>query len=241
MWNDESPVVSKRIKENTTTADAVHTDASSADGHSKGVLAYSENGGFLLSHSIPRFPSDPYTQYSYKYPPSGKTNAQLATCVSSKQDDNFFEEMKILLDMMITFKPQVYASHVFISWPVQVRNKCENLIYPGNQNLGKPLHYYATYGQNLIKIHSFSRSDSKSYVDCFQTLANLYQTSIYAQAWPDKLRPLDSNCDPPFTVENINAIKVGQWGKWSQSKDHAKWIVPKITPSSSSYFICGEI
>lgn len=219
VWNDDIPFGSKSMSNRTRTSvrGAGDVNAESASfGHSKGVLAYGPTGGFLLSHSVPRFPPDP-DQSPYAYSPSGTLNAQMAVCVTSMQrTEPFASEMESLLDLMINFKPQVYASHVLNSWSIGIRNKFEKLIYPGNRNLGSPLIGNTVYGKYFIKIHSFGRSNVQLYEDSFLKLAEHYNTPIYAQTWPDKNNALPSTCKRPLTVENIKAIKLFNGVKWDE-------------------------
>uniref|UniRef100_A0A8D8Y5R0 Deoxyribonuclease-2-beta n=1 Tax=Cacopsylla melanoneura TaxID=428564 RepID=A0A8D8Y5R0_9HEMI len=236
VWNDDTPYSSKGSvwRPNVTSAGDVHTDDSASFGHSKGILAYSSTGGFLLSHSVPKFPPDPDSS-RYEYPESGKKFAQMAVCVTSKANTNsFIEEMHNLLMMMVNFKPQLYASNVNSFWPINVRDKFEKLIHPGQQNLGSPITSSIFYGKGSAMIHSFGRSDVNSYQDCFQKLAVAYKTSIFAQTWLDRIKHLPSNCLPPLTVENVNKIEIYNEASWSQTNDHSKWIVTKTEDGAKS-------
>ncbi|XP_031637136.1 uncharacterized protein LOC116349717 [Contarinia nasturtii] len=231
FWNDDLPYGSKSLQQSNEN-EGVHTEDSASFGHSKGILAYSSTGGFLLSHSVPRFPPDP-DYYSYKFPESGRTNAQMLVCVTSQSYPNaFITEMESLLTMMKTFKPQVYGANVHMDmWPISVRYKFKNLTHPGNQNkYDSPIPYSSPYGYSIL--YSFARSDV--FEDCFQKLANHYKSPIFAQTWLDRSRDrknaLPSNCDSP-TVENVNKILIHDGSSWvtiPQTKDHSKWIVTKI-------------
>lgn len=232
-WNDDMPFDSKKSLFSNTT----HIDPFSINnGHSKGVVAYSEKGGFLLSHSVPRYPPNPDIVSHYEYPESGKRFAQMAVCVTSakhESSDRLVNEIETLLDLMIHFKPQVYASNVLSHWPPRLLNKFEKVIYPEKQQLGAPFIGSKFYGQNFVNVHSFGRSDEAGYKDAFNVLAEHYRTPIVAQTWLDRYNPLPSSCDSEFTVENVEQIKIWhfhgiEWFEWGRTNDHSKWIASKV-------------
>lgn len=227
IWNDDIPYDS-----NVTTKDT-RTNGMAAEsfGHSKGVVAYRNSGGFLFSHSIPRFPSNPNTT-QYTYPLSGHNLGQMAVCVTGQQyNRNVLNEIDALLDLMINFKPRVYASNVlYAEWPAGIRDKIQTLIYPRAQNPGAPAVDVKVYGQPFIKVHSFGQSDGKNFQDSFVRLAEHYQTPIFAKSRTDQNNILPSNCKNSFTVENIKAVHLLASNRvelWNQMKDHSKWVVSR--------------
>lgn len=232
-WNDDSPFDSKKYLFHNTTNDI-------SNGHSKGVLAYGEKGGFLLSHSIPRYPPNPDITSHYEYPESGKRFAQMAVCVSStKQNasDAFRNEIKSLLDLMVHFKPKVYASNVLHYWPPEIRYKFNKVIYPEKAQLDELFIGNISYGQNFVHIHSFGQSNNAKCKDIFNVISEHYQAPMVAQSdaqtWLDRYNPLPSICQSKFTVENIKLVKIWtyygiEWIEWSRIKDHSKWIASKV-------------
>ena len=68
MYNDEKPDGSKSFHR----------------GHTKGDLAFDDNTGFWLVHSLPKFP--PPATEGYTYPHNGLTYGQTFLCVSYHTD-----------------------------------------------------------------------------------------------------------------------------------------------------------
>lgn len=230
VWNDDIPYDSSTVINNTKINGGILADAMSF-GHSKGVIAYGQNGGFLFSHSIPQFPPNPKTM-RYKYPLSGYNFGQMAVCVTGKQyNKNIINEIDALTDLMVNFKPRIYASNVLNDdWPIGIRDNIQKLIYPSVRNLDVPVIDNRVFGQPFIKIHSFGQSDGKNFQDSFIKLAEHYQTPIFAKSRVDKNNTVSSNCQNAFTVENIKAVHL-LTGKhielWNQTKDYSKWIVSR--------------
>lgn len=231
-WNDDAPVDPKH------TPNIDH----SASGLSKGLLAYTKRGGFLISHSVPRYPINPAYVSQYEYPESGKKFAHMAICVSSEKHDSMdavVNEIEALLDLMIHFKPHVYASNILGYWPLTLRNKFAKVIHPGNQQLSVPFIGHKLYGKSLVTIHSFGRFNTES-KDIFNTLAEHYETPIVVQTLLDPCNALPSFCDSKYSVENVQRLKIWkfygiEWIEWSRMNDHSKWIASK---SNEKPFVC---
>ena len=64
MYNDEFPNGTKSFTK----------------GHTKGVLAMTQSGGFWLVHSVPMYPPSPEDDYSY--PSTGEHYGQIMLCIS---------------------------------------------------------------------------------------------------------------------------------------------------------------
>lgn len=63
-------------------------DASSTQGHSKGMVLANNNTGFWLVHSVPKFPYLPYEKdNTYEYPRSGLVNGQSFLCMSMTSEE----------------------------------------------------------------------------------------------------------------------------------------------------------
>lgn len=226
-WNDDAPLDSRFSKANNIDP--------FANGISKGVMAYTKNGGFLLSHSVPRYPPNPAYVSHYEYPESGKRFAQMAICVTSEKHDSrdaVANEIGSLLDLMIHFKPQVYASNVLGYWPLALRKKFDKVIHPTNQQLGTPFIGHQFYGKSPVSVHAFGRSNAAKYKDIFKTLAEHYNTLIVAQTSMDRYNSLPSFFGTQHSIENVAQLKIWkfygiEWVEWSRSDDHSKWIASK--------------
>lgn len=230
IWNDNAPLDSSQpIFGNINNIDPF------ANGLSKGAIAYTKKGGILLSHSVPRYPPNPSYVSHYEYPESGKKFAQMAVCITSEKHDSsdaVVNEIEGLLDLILHFKPQVYASNVLGYWPLTLRNKFEEVIHPDNQQLGVPFMGHKLYGKSSVTIHSFGRSDAAGFKDIFNILAEHYKTSIVAQTLLDQNKPLSSFCHSKFSIENVEQLKIWkfygiEWIEWSRTNDHSNWIASK--------------
>lgn len=229
-WNDDAPFDSSQPQFwNKNYIDPF------ANGLSKGVIAYTKKGGFLLSHSVPRYPPNPVHVPHYEYPESGKRFAQMAVCITSEKhdsSDSVVNEIKSLLDLILHFKPQVYSSNVPGYWQFALRQKFEKVIYPDNQQLGVPFIGHMLYGKSSITVHSFGRSNAAGFQDIFSALAEHYKTSIVAKTLLDQNKPLPSFCHSKFSIENVQQVKIWkfhgiEWIEWSPSNDHSNWLVSK--------------
>lgn len=196
-------------------------------GHSKGVLAYTKHGGFLMSHSIPQYPPNPNDK-PYQYPLSEKKYAQMAICVTSNRYSRIVvDEIEALLDLTINFKPHIYASHIQLNdWPIKIRDKFESLVYPKDKKLqNSPIIDNKYYGQNFIKIHSFGQSNN---IDSSEHLAEHYKAPIFSKSRLSNTLP--SSCNNPLTIENVKVIhllKSNPMEHWNKTSDHTNWIVSK--------------
>lgn len=245
MWNDDRPFGTKNPLNITKNNSNLYADGASF-GYSKGVFAYEKIGGFVLSHSIPRFPPHPDTA-SYDYPMSGKKFAQMAVCVSGeKYNKQVVNEIKAILDLLINFKPQVYALNALLdNWATGIREQLQRLIYQGKPKLGSPVIENKVYGQRFIKIHSFGQSDSKNVQDSFINLAEHYKTPVFAKTWSTKHNALLlSNCkNANTTVANIESIYNLQDNsfiiRWDRVADYSTWLVSK--KYEKSLFCAGDL
>ncbi|VVC24259.1 Hypothetical protein CINCED_3A001976 [Cinara cedri] len=228
IWNDDVPY-DYILNDTRSNSYGIPVDVTSF-GHSKGVLAYSKHGGFLMSHSIPQYPPNPNDK-PYQYPLSEKKYAQMALCVTSNQySSNVVDEIEALLDLIINFKPYVYASHVQLNdWPIRIRNKFETLVHPKDNKLQhSPVINNKHYGRNFIEIHSFGRSSDAYFQDSIEKLAEYYSTSMLTKSRLGNTLP--SNCNHLFTIENIKVIRLlnsNNTEHWSKTADHTNWIVSK--------------
>ncbi|XP_037039514.1 uncharacterized protein LOC119073944 [Bradysia coprophila] len=230
-WNDNVPFDLKQPKVyNTNTIDPFF------NGFSKGVAAYTKRGGFLLSHSVPRYPANPAYVSHYKYPDSGKRNAQMAICITSKRHDSADEvvnEVETLLDLMVHFKPQVYASNILGHWPRSLQNQFERIIHPNNVRLDLPVASHMVYGRSPVTIHTFGRSKTATFKDIFNVLAEHYKAPMVVRTTLDPNSPLRSVCHFQYSVENVEQIRIWklhgiEWLEWSRTEDHSKWMVSKL-------------
>lgn len=225
-WNDDAPHDAKE-----SSFKSKYTIDPFVNGLSKGVLAYTKRGGFLLSHSVPRYPY----KRAYGYPESGRRFAQMVVCVTSEKHysgDAVVSEIEGLLDLMMHFKPQVYASNILGYWPSVLRNKFENIIHPGNQQLGAPVIGHQLFGKSSLAIHSFGRCNAAALQDIFTSLAQHYKTPMVAQTIWDSNKSLPPFCHSQYSVENVEKVKIWkfhgiEWIEWSRTNDHSNWISSK--------------
>lgn len=237
IWNNDVPY---DYTPNNTKSSSNRTPVDiSSFGHSKGVFAYSKYGGFVITHSIPQYPPNPNDK-PYEYPLNEKKYAQMAACVtSSRYSNNVVNEIEALLDLLINFKPHVYASRIQPNdWPIKVRDKFESLVYPKDKKLqGPPVIDNKYYGQNFIKIHSFGRSSDAYLQDSFQKLAEHYNAPLFTKSRSGNT--LLSTCNSALTIENIKAIhllKSDPTEHWNKTADHTNWIVSKMF---EKYLMCA--
>lgn len=234
MWNDDVPLDTKNVVNSPLESSNESVISPSSYGYSKGVFAYNQYGGFILSHSIPKFPPNP-DNASYEYPMSGKKFAHMAVCVTGQQNSkNVRNEIEALLDLMMNFKPQVYSSKFLLgNRLIGIQDKLQKLIYPEQKLLGTSIINSNAYGQPFIKLHSFGQSDNKIVQDSFVNLARNYNTSIFAKTWSGNSNTLPlNNCNNRTSVENIKSIQHLSKNntfivQWNRTADSSTWVLSK--------------
>ncbi|KAM9797426.1 deoxyribonuclease-2-beta [Syngnathus typhle] len=186
-------------------------------GHTKGVLLFDSSQGFLLSHSIPHFPSFP--EMGYLYPSSGKINGQTALCLSLHYD-----QFVHVTQHLVYLFPRFYNCSVppaFASKLPQLAQLCagQRPEAPSDKRMDQLL---SLQGE---KFFTFAKSDH--FVDDIYTgwVAQVLKADLMTETWQRPDHDLPSNCSLPNHVMNIKRIRLPKSAPFYSKYDHSKWCV----------------
>jgi deoxyribonuclease-2 len=220
MYNDEPP----------------KDKVSSIYGHTKGDAAFNSGGGFWLIHSVPRFPADPSSQYSY--PDNEKEYGQSFLCMTLDLDT-----MNTVAQAFLLNRPYVYSSNMpsslinSVPYMAQVAQK-QWIVNPATSNVSTI---------NTVKGYSFTVFSRNAAWD-----QNLYSAlvaptvgaNLLVESW---MNGADSNKMPTFcagtnglkySVINIREVGLGSSVTWLETQDHSKWAIS--TNSRRPVFCIGD-
>jgi deoxyribonuclease-2 len=196
MWNDEIPDGS----------------TSSSKAHSKGVMGYASDAGFLLRHSTPRFPPHKRSGY-HGLPQNEHIYGQTFLCTSVS-----ISELNRIAGQYLVTDAQIYDHNT----PSYANNQ-HNLT---SFATGSIVHNYSPQSLVFKTIGGVSFWDvAKSKAcdcDMWDKVSSHYGQSMSVLSWGRPLEP--SSCPPStrFAVENVVHIN---WGNinYKETDEHSKW------------------
>nr|XP_006120350.1 deoxyribonuclease-2-beta isoform X1 [Pelodiscus sinensis] len=209
---------------NDSTAYVIYNDDvphskhySRKQGHAKGFLLLDKSQGFWGIHSIPLFP--PFPEEGYRYPPTGKQNAQMAICVTFR-----FNQFAEIDKQLLCYNPNIYncsIPDIFHSDLPNLQKLCVGSVLPliPWRHLSK---LQSAQGENFLHF-----AKSRFFVDDIYVawMAQLLQTDLLAESWQHDGQKLPSNCSLQHHVYNINLIKTPWNSTFRSYYDHSKWCV----------------
>jgi deoxyribonuclease-2 len=193
---------------------------SSTKAHSKGALVYDKDGGYFLSHSLPRFPAIIKEEISDDFPDNAGIFAQSWLCVSISKT----EAIKIANELTIT-NPQVYINvdeDMVDSPPNEIITKL--IKNRGDPKLPKE-HQVSIESKGKIKFDIFSKSKEKNDLQWDYIVPSFYSDSFYSETWTKPER-LPNVCDQKYQVLNVLTLKFGKF-EFAYDNEHSKWSVAK--------------
>lgn len=176
MYNDEPP----------------EEKSDEARGHTKGVVAGNQNGGFWLVHSVPKYPGNDYT--SYTYPPTGHLYGQSFLCIS-------LETTKDLDDVgsLIVFnEPLVYVGQV----PEALRSSYPNLNRVATEKpwIEAPPFFKSNKIVNFTVFSKSHKFQKELYVDW---VAPTLQSDLLVESWLHGPGVITTDCEKPFKLVDL--------------------------------------
>lgn len=196
MWNDEIP----------------DGATSSSKAHSKGVMGYTSSTGFLLRHSVPRFPPHKHTGYQ-GLPDNERIYGQTFICTSVS-----LSELNRIAGQYLVMDAQIY-DHVTPSYA----NSYNNLTRFAE---GKYVHNDGPQAINFKTVNGVAFWDiAKSKAcDCemWDKVSLHYGTGMNVLSWGRPLEP--SSCPPRAKYPVLNVIDIN-WGSisYKETDEHSKW------------------
>ena len=202
------------------TIDDDKKSASSGKAHSKGVLAYDKQSGFLLVHSLPRFPyrtADSLT-FLEDLPDNTGIYAQSFLCVTLNKD----EAVKTI-DQLLIINPQLIMKHAISDDFVDKPANAKVLKFLKNRGDSKllDLDIYEVSSKNNQLFTIFSKSKDYGSLPYDTMIPKYYKQAFYVETWtkPDRLAPL---CTAAATVNNVLTVKFGNF-EYGCNNEHSKW------------------
>nr|XP_022326003.1 deoxyribonuclease-2-alpha-like isoform X3 [Crassostrea virginica] len=199
-------------------------------GHTKGVFAYDKTEGFWLIMSIPHFP--PERASGFSYPHSGKVYGQSILCVSLP-----YSSIEEVAKIMTFTYPKFYDSYLPPSF------SSENPILTGllsqhQKHVTSPPYQLETtlHTSDGVVLHNFAKS-TDFHKDLYDAWINeRINHDLFVETWQNGAGSLDSNCTEQYKVYNIQIIRFPN-GSFKESKDHSKWAVSR----TGSWICIGDI
>lgn len=219
MYNDEPPKHS----------------ASLSHGHCKGVVAFNSTTGFWLIHSVPMFP--PQRQSGYSWPNNAYDYGQTFLCVTYNID---------MLDVIGLQMQYIYPKIFDKYWPAEFTSKYPNMAdvlahYRQKHITDPPFNREVLLkSKGQLNLHSFAKS-ADFHDDLYAAwIAPRFQDSIATETWRNGAGNLESNCTIKYKVYNIQDVSFIDTGiLFKSTKDHSKWA---ITKDRHGYWTCiGDI
>jgi len=214
LYNDESP-------------DGKVTDSRA---HMKGAIAFDNNSGFWMIHSVPKYPN--YVASGYSFPETETRYGQSFLCISMRS--RYFDTVGI--QFQIDY-PEVYDS----SLPPALAAYVPNLVaYLNGQHVdAASTNVTSIFSLAGVKFDVFAKNkawDQELYEDL---VAPFYNTGLKTETWQNGVGKLPSYCTPSYqyNVENVLDIQLQDGSSWKETQDHSKWAV-----SDSGNYVCiGDI
>jgi len=213
------------------------------DGHTKGVVAFDENEGFWMVHSVPHFPPNTENNGKYGYPHTGQRYGQSFLCISLKTQTS----ANIIGEQLLYNHPYMYSTNI-PTWAS--KNKFPDFIKAANGKHIKKSPYFKTAKLESLKGVSFTSFAKYTlfHKDLYADfVAPFLQSNLLTETWPNGPGKMKSSCDTKFKVENIDELNFDLPGDkddedFTTRHDHAKWAVTKGKASNGGKFVCiGDI
>jgi deoxyribonuclease-2 len=195
-------------------------------GHTKGVLAFNEDKGIWLVHSVPHYPPKPKSS-KYDYPHTGERYGQTFLCISLSTP----ESVNDILEQLLYNTPNIY-SYDIPSWFQSKYPRVKALIR-GDQEKGVPFHKAQLRSIGGTLFTSFAKN-SMFHRDLYADfVAPELKTGLLVETWPNGRGKLESWCKGLYHVENVDELqfpieKVEEYD-FKTTHDHSKWAISHST------------
>ncbi|XP_071494254.1 plancitoxin-1-like [Diadema antillarum] len=186
-------------------------------GHTKGDIAFDQESGFWLIHSVPKFPNS--SDQSYVWPSSAEWFGQSMLCISMKTA----EFVKVAHQFSYN-NPRVYDANIPQSFLPKFHDLV--LVTEGNHVESAPWNMSddltSIGGQKFTSYAKFAnfKEDLYSY-----WVAPALGDDMYAETWRNSKTKLPSFCTGVYKVENVENITFDGVLSFKYTKDHSKWAI----------------
>ncbi|XP_066910256.1 plancitoxin-1-like [Clytia hemisphaerica] len=204
-------------------------------GHTKGAMAFDQETGFWMVHSVPHFPD--YVKNGYGYPHTGHKYGQMFLCItlnSSAVND---------IGLQLRYNnPHVHDGSIPEGWDTIFPNIAALL--KGEMVRRSPyyrLQEFASLGG--INFTSFAKG-TKFNKDLYSELvAPTLKTNLLTETWQNGGGNIGPSCDGPYTVEDISDVQLefsdGSSYSFYDTNDHSKYA---LSDTADNPYVCiGDI
>ncbi|XP_022085063.1 plancitoxin-1-like [Acanthaster planci] len=204
MYNDQPPP-SKEIQ-------------TGLNGHTKGVLAFDDDTGYWLVHSVPKFA--PPASKEYKWPDSARRNGQTLLCITFNynQFEKIGQQLKYNHPLVYNYDlpPDLAKDNPSIK---DVINGVHVTVAPWN----RALTLQSKDGQTFVSFNKAGKFSADLYKDW---LAPYFKSGLYCETWQNgRARKLNSSCVGGIDVYNVREVSLRGGSDFKGTKDHSKWAV----------------
>lgn len=184
-------------------------------GHTKGVLVFSNEKGFWLIHSVPRFPP----LKNYYYPDSGSIFAQSFLCLSLNA--NVLEKVSQYLRYSQVTPFIINVPKIFEKMAPYLKDVKEKKSLDRGDTELTTVQAFDTVGHQKVVMMAKHKKFGK---DLWHDLiAPFFKTSIAVETWRNgAAKNVGSQCEGKTKVYDIKSVKLSD-KTYSSSKDHSKW------------------
>eukprot|EP00057_Strongylocentrotus_purpuratus_P002941 XP_003725561.2 PREDICTED: LOW QUALITY PROTEIN: plancitoxin-1 [Strongylocentrotus purpuratus] len=188
-------------------------------GHTKGTVAFDNESGFWLVHSVPKFPN--VAKNRYVWPSNARNFGQSMLCISMKTDE-FVKVGKQLL--------YNYASAYDWNIPPSFRSKFSDFV-----KVSKSEHIKEPPWNNTVLLTTLAGQSFTSFAKSTNFHEDLYwylvapslEDDLYVETWM-RNHKLRSFCNGSYHVENVLFMRFPNVpGQGTETVDHSKWAIGK--------------
>ncbi len=237
-WNDELPLpVAEVVNTNakTITTSTLPQVGSGESGHTKGVIGADANGGFWMTHSMPKFPTLVGVD-SYNWLTS-TTYGQSFLCVSVDADT-----IEVVAKNIAFIDPHIYASVV----PAGLTS-----VYPALTALVAGARAAGTSTTTILATDStpfefFGKSGSWG-KDIWEDLVQAtLGVDMFVETWRRSPQML-TYCRPDYPYDSINVATLqfidatGAPFLYKYTQDHTKMAIAINATAQQNYFCIGDM
>ncbi|XP_022085065.1 plancitoxin-1-like [Acanthaster planci] len=186
-------------------------------GHTKGVLAFDDDTGFWLVHSVPKFPLP--SSKSYNWPDNARRNGQTLLCVTY----NYNQFEKIGQQLKYNY-PWVYDNTI----PPDLVGQTPSIVdLVNNIHVTSPpwncrLNLQSKNGQTFVSFNKAGKWGKDLYAGW---IALDFNSGLYVETWQNGGRNLNSSCIGGLNVYNVKQVNLSGGSNFKGTKDHSKWAV----------------
>ncbi|VDP15209.1 unnamed protein product [Soboliphyme baturini] len=197
-------------------------------GHTKGVVAFDEELGFWLIHSVPHFP--PHKKYAW--PRSATIFGQSALCVTFPIDQLLDISYQLYLN-----SPGIYGSNLPASFATRFPYLAKALraVRKTSPPYENSVVLRSKDGENFVSFAKSGKWHKELYTDY---VSKVLKTSLLTETWRNGQGNMHSNCSSQYRVLDVKDIQLTDGIYFPTTRDHSKWAV---STSDKSWVCIGDI